>query len=176
MAVAEQGSFHRLVFAWVGDVTSWRRELVHPWVDSANWPRMFCRMASITLKTLPYRDNLRMAEIVHEGLPMLTLREVAKSFGISPSKLSTFVRIPPRTLARRRQERLKADESERVLRVGRLLRLAEDVFEDRDAAVKWFMRPLQSLGGNSPLQLCSTEFGAREVEQALGRIEHGVFS
>jgi putative toxin-antitoxin system antitoxin component (TIGR02293 family) len=94
---------------------------------------------------------------------------------VAPRVFLAVVKIAPRTLARRRV-RLKADESERVLRVARLFRLAEDVFEDRPAAVRWFSRPLSTFGGRSPLALCSTEFGAREVEQTLGRIEHGVFS
>ena len=150
------------------------RLLVPVTIDTAKWLFSVCHMAS-SFASFPYRDNLRMAKLVTTGLPSSSVAEMARIFGLTPDVVSKIVRIAPRTLARRR-ERLKADESERVLRVGRLLHLAEDVFEDRRSAIKWFLRPLQNLGGSSPLHLCSTEFGAREVEQALGRIEHGVFS
>jgi uncharacterized protein (DUF2384 family) len=33
-----------------------------------------------------------------------------------------------------------------------------------------------SLGHATPLALADTEFGAREVEDLLGRLEHGVYS
>ena len=132
-------------------------------------------MSTSTLATLPYRDNLRMATLVSQGLPTAALRELAEALGLSASNLASIVRIATRTLARR-QHRLKADEAERVLRLGQLLRMADEVFADREAAVRWFRRPLRVLGGKSPLQLCATEFGAKEVEQTLGRIAHGVFS
>jgi putative toxin-antitoxin system antitoxin component (TIGR02293 family) len=49
------------------------------------------------------------------------------------------------------------------------------VFEDRDEAAAWFSEPLNELGGKTPLECCALEAGAREVEETLGRIEHGVF-
>jgi putative toxin-antitoxin system antitoxin component (TIGR02293 family) len=147
----------------------------HSPVDTAKWLINFCHMPATSYAKLPYRDNLQMAKIVHLGLPASALNEMARMLNVAPRAFLAVVKIAPRTLARRR-ERLKADESERVLRVARLFRLAEDVFEGRSAAVRWFSRPLQALGGRSPLALCSTEFGAKEVEQTLGRIEHGVFS
>jgi putative toxin-antitoxin system antitoxin component (TIGR02293 family) len=60
--------------------------------------------------------------------------------------------------------------------VKRLLQKAQAVFESRDAAQRWFTRGLAVLGGKSPLELCASEPGGREVELVLGRIEHGVFS
>jgi len=144
-------------------------------VDTAKWLFNVGHMPTTTYAKLPYRDNLQMAKIVDGGLPASALHEMARVLNVAPRVFLAVVKIAPRTLARRRV-RLKADESERVLRVARLFRLAEDVFEDRPAAVRWFSRPLSTFGGRSPLALCSTEFGAREVEQTLGRIEHGVFS
>ena len=34
----------------------------------------------------------------------------------------------------------------------------------------------RALGGATPLDFAKTEPGAREVENVLGRLEHGVFS
>lgn len=132
----------------------------------------------VTLATLPYRSNFRLAALVREGVPARILTELARALRITPSVLAGIVQIAPRTLVRRlaTNARLKPDETERALRVGRLLRKAEDVFEDKDAAARWFNHPLRVLSGQSPLSLCATEPGAREVEHTLGRIEHGVFS
>jgi uncharacterized protein (DUF2384 family) len=35
---------------------------------------------------------------------------------------------------------------------------------------------VRALGGRSPLDFAQTEPGAREVENVIGRLEHGVFS
>jgi putative toxin-antitoxin system antitoxin component (TIGR02293 family) len=50
------------------------------------------------------------------------------------------------------------------------------VFEDAAAALRWIQSPNASLGGVSPLSLLHTEIGESAVLDALGRIEHGVFS
>jgi putative toxin-antitoxin system antitoxin component (TIGR02293 family) len=40
----------------------------------------------------------------------------------------------------------------------------------------WLKSPQKALGGKTPLEYSDTEPGAREVEDLLGRLEHGVFS
>ena len=51
--------------------------------------------------------------------------------------------------------------------------LAEDVFEDKEAASTWMSTPNDSLGGVTPLSLCETELGARQVRRVLNAIEWG---
>jgi putative toxin-antitoxin system antitoxin component (TIGR02293 family) len=135
-------------------------------------------MATLTYTNVPFENNLELAKIVASGAPADLLRQIASLLGITPAKLAPIVQIAARTLERRLKDndRLKPDETERTLRVGRLLHLAEGVFEDREAASEWFRRPLKNLAGCTPLQVCATEPGSREVEQILERIDHGVFS
>ena len=45
-----------------------------------------------------------------------------------------------------------------------------------DSAKKWLKEEAYGLGDVSPLEYAVTEIGAREVEDLLGRVEHGVFS
>ena len=101
-----------------------------------------------------------------------TLREL---LAISDRQLSRIVRIAPRTLKRRlKHGRLEPDESERVARVGRLLLRAVEVFEDVEKARRWLRKPQVALGDETPLDHADTEPGARQVEDLLGRIEHGI--
>ena len=132
----------------------------------------------MTIADLPYSNNLRVADIVRNGIPARALAAFAESLSLSLGDVAQFVLIPRRTLERRMASNalLRTDESERVVRLGRLFAKAKDVFEDRDEAALWLNEPLDAFGGQTPLQLGSTEPGAREVEQILGRIEHGVFS
>ena len=94
----------------------------------------------------------------------------------APSEeLGQVVRIPARTLARRKTV-FKPEESERILRVASVFQKALEVFEDLQKARKWFLNSKRALGGLTPLQFCDTELGAEEAMNLLGRIEHGVFS
>lgn len=135
-------------------------------------------MARVSSKEIPLHDNLRMAEMVAEGLPTQALREISGSLGIQMSRVGPLVNIAPKTLQRRLQAggRLKPAESERVVRLMRLVARAHAVLGDEAKARAWLERPLRELGGKTALELSATEPGAREVEQVLGRLEHGVFA
>jgi putative toxin-antitoxin system antitoxin component (TIGR02293 family) len=52
--------------------------------------------------------------------------------------------------------------------------MAEDILGSRDAASRWMQESNRSLGGETPLDYAETEVGAREVEDLLGRISHGI--
>jgi putative toxin-antitoxin system antitoxin component (TIGR02293 family) len=135
-------------------------------------------MPTLTIADLPYSNNLRVAEIVREGIPARALKTFADTLSLNLADMARFVVIPRRTLERRMAANalLRTGESERVVRLGRIFAKAKEVFEDSNEAANWLNEPLESFGGQTPLQLTSTEPGAREVEQILGRIEHGVFS
>jgi putative toxin-antitoxin system antitoxin component (TIGR02293 family) len=54
---------------------------------------------------------------------------------------------------------------------------AVELFEgDVAAAVKWLTSPRKSFDNQSPLNYSRTEPGAHEVENMIGRLEHGVYS
>ena len=47
---------------------------------------------------------------------------------------------------------------------------------DSNAATRWLNTPNKALSNQTPLDYSGTESGAHEVENLIGRIEHGVFS
>jgi putative toxin-antitoxin system antitoxin component (TIGR02293 family) len=115
--------------------------------------------------------------ILKKGLPVSSFEKLHKGMDISSSDLARITNIAIRTLQRRRKKgRFQTDESERLLRLGVLFDKAIEVLGNIDAARDWMKTPKKSLAGKTPLEYCDTEPGAREVEDLLGRIEHGVFS
>jgi putative toxin-antitoxin system antitoxin component (TIGR02293 family) len=111
------------------------------------------------------------------GLPYSALEAVAAGFEIGTADLVAVLRVPPRTLARRKREkRLRADESDRLFRLGRIAALAEDVLGSREKATRWLHQPNRALGSATPLHQMDTELGARQVEDVLLRVAHGVYS
>lgn len=135
-------------------------------------------MSTAPFKPYPVENDLQMATVVLAGLPAAVLKRVGAFLGIRATQVGGIVNISPKTLDRRLKSgaRLKADESERVARLMRLISRALSALEDEDSARRWLQRPLRELGGQTPLQLAATEPGAREVERILGRIEHGIFA
>lgn len=114
---------------------------------------------------------------VRAGLPYGALDAVATRFSIPREALFRILHIPPRTLARRKKERrLRADESDRLLRLGRVAARAEEVLGTAEKAGSWLRKPNRALGGLVPLAQLDTDVGAHQVEEILGRIEHGLYS
>ena len=122
-------------------------------------------------------DLRAVADRVREGLPYTALGAVAKRFDIPVRDLTAVLDLPERTLARRKRERrLRAGESDRLLRVARVAALAEEILGDQAKAARWLRRPNRALGGKTPLRALDTDLGASQVETVLHRVEHGVFS
>ena len=111
-----------------------------------------------------------------KGLSYSSVENLQRILGISEKRVGELTQISARTLARRKKERrLHPDESDRLLRLSRLVALAAHLFEDdMDDARDWLLAPQPALGGAVPLELARTEIGSREVEWLVGRLEHGI--
>lgn len=123
-------------------------------------------------------DTLQLVQAIDSGFPFATLDRVRRETGLPMERLAVSIGLSPRTLTRRKKEKkLSAAESDRLVTVTRLLTQAVELFEgQKPSAVRWFVQPNRALGNRSPLEMAATETGAREVENLIGRLEHGVFS
>jgi putative toxin-antitoxin system antitoxin component (TIGR02293 family) len=123
------------------------------------------------------KDQHDVVVRLRNGLPYSVLEALASGFQLELKELAPILDIPWTTLMRRRRaKRFRPDESDRLYRVARIVAMASDVLEDKERASRWLRKPNRSLAGEVPLRLLDTEVGARQVETALGRIEHGVYS
>lgn len=114
---------------------------------------------------------------IREGLEFNAFSRLQERLDLTERDLASLLGISSTTLARRKvQNRLTPEESERAVRFARLFELAGDVFEEEADRRNWLKTPRAVFGGESPLQRASTEIGARQVEDVLGRIEYGVYS
>jgi putative toxin-antitoxin system antitoxin component (TIGR02293 family) len=118
-----------------------------------------------------------LIEAMRAGLPVQELKDLQTSLAVPMEKLVPMLGISKATLHRRKAEgRLDQAESDRVVRYARLMGRAIEVMESEGSARQWLSSPQFGLGGAVPLEYAETEVGAREVEDLLGRIEHGVYS
>lgn len=125
----------------------------------------------------PVRTPEELKAWIRDGLPFASLEAVMKRFGLSREEIAVALDLPPRTLARRKQEqRLQPGESDRLFRLARIAAQATEILGGQVPAGLWLHSENRALGGQIPLDLLDTDLGARQVEEVLGRIEHGVYS
>lgn len=129
-----------------------------------------------TFSTILDSPELEQTEVIESGLPTDTV-SLLKEYGLSFTEMADVV-IAPRTLKHRRDrgEHLSPDESDRVLRIARILLLASSVFDNKEKAMAWMRFPAESLGGRAPLSLIRSEAGGRLVEGRLWQIDEGMFA
>ena len=130
----------------------------------------------VALLGLATYDAVKLHERVEKGLSYSALERLRRVVDLPMSRFAELVRIPARTLTRRKQAgRLFPDESDRLLRLARIVGLALQLFEGGlQESRMWLLAPNPALGDEAPLEFATTEVGAREVERLIGRLEHGI--
>ncbi len=114
---------------------------------------------------------------IQKGLRFSELETLQNSIDMPFEQLAAKLSISRSTLQRRKAAgRLSPDESDKVMRLSRLLEHATNVFGDIEKARTWLKFPQRGLGGAVPLDYAETEVGAREVDNLLGRIDYDVCS
>ena len=71
---------------------------------------------------------------------------------------------------------LSPEQSDRLARMVRVAERAEEALGNPEKAARWLRKPNRALKQKRPIELLESDVGARMVERALGRIEHGVYS
>jgi putative toxin-antitoxin system antitoxin component (TIGR02293 family) len=168
--------------AWRGIIMA-RYETAEETADLATYCAMVREQtagahAYATLLGLGSPETTRLLKQIEAGFSYRTFERFRRNIDLTTEELAKLVQVSLRTLARRRETgRLSAEESDRLLRVSRVFGKALALFEgDVEASRAWLARPAPALANRSPREIATTELGAREVENLIGRLEHGVYS
>jgi putative toxin-antitoxin system antitoxin component (TIGR02293 family) len=113
---------------------------------------------------------------VERGLPLSALQTLLRH-GVLKHELFDTV-ISERTLRHRTLTggNLTTAESDKAVRLARVLGQAERVFGSPEKALLWMRQAMHRFGGRTPMQMVSTEAGARLVEEMLIQIDEGIFA
>lgn len=146
------------------------RDFLHGGVPGAN--------VHVVLLGFDTFDMPTLLQKVRKGFSYNTFVRFQRNTALPVESVMILVGIPRRTLTRRKGEgRFSPNESDRLVRASRLFGKALELFDgDTDAASTWLASPQRALGGAVPLEFANTEIGSREVEQLIGRLQHGVFA
>ena len=119
-----------------------------------------------------------LVDQVRAGLPASTVTMLADVLSLHRAQVAQRLNISQRTLSRRlaTKSRLTKDESDRTLRMARVVAMANEVLGAEDKASRWMVAPNRALGGDRPFDRLDTELGVRSVEEILQRIAYGTYS
>src|SRR5450631_4170777 len=98
---------------------------------------MAAETALPAISAFPASGSAELIRTVEEGLPLGCL-DTLREWGLTFTEVGELV-IPPRTLKHRKAkgERLTTEETERFLRVVRVLEFGEHVFGNREKLFRW---------------------------------------
>jgi putative toxin-antitoxin system antitoxin component (TIGR02293 family) len=118
--------------------------------------------------------QLRIAEI-NRGASASDLIGAAELLQVPRERLYDLVGLSVSTAKRKvaNEEKLDPYVTERLMQIGAVEKLAEDVFGDRNRASEWLKTSNISLGNVPPLSILGTEIGRREVSRILNAIAYG---
>ena len=121
------------------------------------------------------KNDQQILEMVESQLATSAVNRLL-ALGFTRAEIDALV-IPLRTLQHRRsrREKLTVEESDRVLRLARVLSQAESVYESRERALAWLRRGNPRLRGRNPLEMLKTDTGSRLVEELLIQIDEGIY-
>lgn len=114
-------------------------------------------------------------ELIEVGFPANSLQILCDHQIISPAERDRI--IPYRTFKVRlaSNQRLKADESDRMYRAAHIIAMAVAVFGDNEKAQHWLSKPKSRFSGKSPFELLSTSVGVYRVEEMLIQVADGLY-
>ncbi len=117
-------------------------------------------------------------DAVHKGFEPKVYRNIVDRLKLSQNEFQHVTLIPVSTIKRRlkNSERFNTQESDAIYRLAMLLKLATELFDDEERALKWMRENVYGLGGKRPLDMVSTTVDFEIVKDLIGRLEHGVFS
>ncbi len=135
-------------------------------------PQTIAQVMALT----PLPTSLAELDIrVRCGLPKSALRSGVEQAGRTPEeRRSLLFEIIPEATFKRRQDRLKPDESAKAERLARIFATAAYVWDSDDDAREFLHTPHPRLDGETPLRISMSELGARRVEQLLWELFYGL--
>jgi putative toxin-antitoxin system antitoxin component (TIGR02293 family) len=156
----------------------------------AIWHHNNCQVAAMTVaaiaevlggrKTLKkqIRSSAELIELTRKGLPAEILLTLAAELSLQRTVVSRILGISERTLSRRvtTHARLTPEESDRTVRLARVLAAAKETLGGMEKASRWLQTPNRALEGQRPFEILDTDAGVHSVETVLGRIGYGVYS
>ena len=130
----------------------------------------------VALLGLRTYEPLALDRQVRRGLGYTAFTRFQRNTGLPASVIAELIQVPTRTLTRRKAEgKFAPEESDRLVRASRVFGRTMELFEGNGSEARaWLLAAQPALSGRVPLEFARTDVGAAEVENLIGRLEHGI--
>lgn len=121
------------------------------------------------------RNDLDMYEAAQSGLPKKALENLSKTLGFTAKKMASILQVTERTIQRKRDtDILDVHMSEKILQIADVYSKGCGVFDSSEQFNDWLKLENRALGNRKPVDLLTSQYGAKMVLDELGRIAYGV--
>lgn len=111
------------------------------------------------------------------GISKKELETLKSRTRLDYDKLAKLLSVTRATLINKSgSEKFNSALSERILGLADIYSYGYDVFEDEEKFNQWMFKQNRALGGKTPYEVCTNQFGREEVKNIIGRIAYGVYS
>lgn len=124
------------------------------------------------------RNQMDFHFLISRGMPAAVLIHIKKEFRLSDKAIGRIIAVSSRTVSKRRKEallkpgrKLSLTESNRLYGFARIVSLAQNVFQDKEAALSWLNSPQESLERRIPFDFLRTYIESSLVEKLLLEIQ-----
>lgn len=122
-------------------------------------------------------NNFEKILKIKEGVSKSMLEEIKLKAGLDYDTISWILSVAKATIHNKKGE-AKFDQkvSEKIIVLGDLYSYGYSVFEDEEKFNMWMKSPNRTFGEKTPIQLTDTIYGLEEVNNAIARIEYGIYN
>lgn len=120
-------------------------------------------------------DWQRAADEIRKGFPATILKDTSVYFDVPSTWIQSIAQVPEATASSllSRGAHIDTAASERIWRLANVASMANEVFEDEDAAKAWLRTPNKAFQDLAPMKFVNTEPGAMSVRLVLNAIATG---
>ena len=134
-------------------------------------------MSQVRRTTRSRQSLLKKVERIRSGYSLRDLEGAAKQIEVPVQVVRDMVGMHSRAFSRRVQSKapLNKPESDALYRLLRIHQVAVEALGDARKANAWLQQPSIALEDQIPLSLLDTDLGSHAVEEALRKVQYGIF-
>lgn len=123
-------------------------------------------------------DRLLMVKIIKKGITYSLFEEIQKLSSLTNKDWADILNISLRSLQRYKDQKqlFKPIQSEKILELGEIFILGNEVFGDPEKFKLWLETPNFALGTMKPTALLADSYGQALVINELTRINYGILA
>lgn len=121
-------------------------------------------------------DPIELISMIRSGVPGDSIGRVAEFLQVPKTQLYELLHMSPRTAQRAVGSRLDVEKSDHLVQIAKVYARCLGIFVSPAKAINWMKSPNYVLGDHIPLTLMDTSEGIELVQDALTRLEYGVYA